>query len=95
MCVCVCVCVSAHTFTPICSSRGAVVRRVDLFSDFMQSLQAAGFFRGRVDGALGHMGSPLFTQWSGLQCDSELWRDSLHHICRAIRGYTGSECSML
>lgn len=59
----------AHTFTPICSSRGAVVRRVDLFSDFLQSMQAAGFFRERVDGALGHMGSPSVTvSYEGTHC---------------------------
>ncbi len=39
MCVCVraCVCVCVHKFTPICSSRGAVVRTVDLFSNILQS----------------------------------------------------------
>ncbi len=37
VCACVRVYVCVHKFTPICSSRGAVVRTVDLFSNILQS----------------------------------------------------------
>lgn len=59
--VCVCLCTRSHPYVSAGELRSG---GSTYFLTFCRVCRQPGFFRGRVDGALSHMGSPLFTPWT-------------------------------